>query len=99
MSTFSLLLLSALLFAGGIAGFFVRRDLITMLLSAEIMLAGANLALLVFSTIKKSIEAEAAVLVILTVAAAEVAVALAAIAVVARKKGEATEKTVSELKG
>ncbi len=99
MSAFSLFLLSALLVAGGLAGFFIRRDLLTMLLSAEVMLAGANLAFLVFSTMKNSIEADAAVLVILTVAAAEVAVALAAIAVVVRKKGEATEKTVSEMKG
>lgn len=99
MSVFSLFLLAALLMAGGLAGFFIRRDLLTMLLSAEVMLAGANLAFLVFATMKMTIEADAAVLVILTVAAAEVAVALAAIAVVVRRKGEATEKTVSEMKG
>jgi len=99
MSVFSLFLLAALLMAGGLAGFFIRRDLLTMLLSAEVMLAGANLAFLVFATMKMTTEADAAVLVILTVAAAEVAVALAAIAVVVRRKGEATEKTVSEMKG
>lgn len=98
MSVFSLFLLAAILMAGGMAGFFIRRDLLTMLLSSEVMLAGANLAFLVFATMKRTIEADAAVLIILTVAAAEVAVALAAIAVVVRRKGEATEKTVSEMK-
>jgi len=99
MSVFSLFLLSALLFAGGMAGFFIRRDLLTMLLSSEVMLAGANLALLNFATMRNSVEGDAIVLIVLTVAAAEVAVALAAIAVVIRRKEEATEKTVSEMKG
>ncbi len=99
MTSFSLFLLSALLIAGGIAGFFIRKDLLTMLLSSEVALSGANLVLLTFASKASPTEAQAAVLAILTVAAAEVAVALAALAVVIREKGKATEDIVSEMKG
>ncbi len=99
MSSFSLFILAALLIAGGIAGFFLRKDLLTMLLSSEVALSGANLLLLVFASQASPTEAQAAVLAILTVAAAEVAVALAALAVVIREKGKATEDIVSEMKG
>ncbi len=99
MSSTALFLLSALLISAGIAGFFVRKDLLTMLLSGEVALSGANLALLVFATRSSPTEAQAAVIAILTVAAAEVAVALAAIAVAIRDKGKATEDIASEMKG
>ncbi len=98
MSGYGIILLSVLLFSGGVAGFFLRKDLLTMLLSAEVALSGGILALLYFST-SRPVEAQAAVIAILTVAAGEVAVALASVAVVVRIKGKATEKTVSEMKG
>jgi len=67
MSGYGIILLSVLLFSGGVAGFFLRKDLLTMLLSTEVALSGGILALLYFST-SRPVEAQAAVIAILTVA-------------------------------
>ncbi len=98
MNGYGILILASLLFAGGVAGFFLKKDLLTMLLSAEVSLSGAILALLYFA-LSNPTEVRAGIIAVLTVAAAEVAVALASVAVVVRVKGRATEKTVSEMKG
>jgi NADH-quinone oxidoreductase subunit K len=71
------LVLSAVLFAIGTAGVFLRRNLITMLLSIEIMLNAANLTLVAFGRQFGSPEGQVIVFFVVTVAAAEAAVGLA----------------------
>ena len=71
------LVLSAMLFSIGTAGVFVRRNVITILLSIEIMLNAANLAFVAFGRALASSDGQIIVFFVITVAAAEAAVGLA----------------------
>ena len=71
------LLLSAVLFAIGTAGVFLRRNLITILLSIEIMLNAVNLSFVAFGRSFASTDGQIIVFFVMTVAAAEAAVGLA----------------------
>lgn len=71
------LVLSAILFSIGTVGVFLRRNLITMLLSIEIMLNAANLTLVAFGRYLGSVDGQVIVFFVITVAAAEAAVGLA----------------------
>lgn len=71
------LALSAVLFAIGTAGVFLRRNMITVLLSIEIMLNAANLTLVAFGRYWGSVDGQVIVFFVVTVAAAEAAVGLA----------------------
>jgi NADH-quinone oxidoreductase subunit K len=71
------LVLSAVLFSIGVAGVFLRRNLITMLLAIEIMLNAANLAFVAFARTLGSVDGQIIVFFVVTVAAAEAAVGLA----------------------
>jgi NADH-quinone oxidoreductase subunit K len=70
-------LLSVALFAVGLLGVTCRRNILLMLLSVEIMLNAANLALVAFSRLHGSLDGQVFVFFTMTVAAAEVAVGLA----------------------
>ena len=80
------LLLSAILFAIGTAGVFVRRNLITILLSIEIMLNAVNLTFVAFGRGLGSVDGQIIVFFVMTVAAAEAAVGLAIIIAVFRHR-------------
>ena len=77
------LIVSAILFTIGLAGVMLRRNLIVILMSLELMLNGANLSLVAFSRFRiganglPDYNAEVFVFFVITVAAAEVAVGLA----------------------
>ena len=71
------LLLAATLFTLGFAGLLVRRNIMYVLLSVEIMLNAAGLAFVVAGSRWEQADGQVMFLVILTMAAAEVAVALA----------------------
>jgi NADH-quinone oxidoreductase subunit K len=71
------LLLSAVLFAIGTAGVFMRRNLITILLSVEIMLNAVNLTFIAFGRQLGNLDGQIIVFFVITVAAAEAAVGLA----------------------
>jgi NADH-quinone oxidoreductase subunit K len=71
------LLLSALLFSIGTAGVFLRRNLITILLSIEVMLNAVNLTFIAVGRQLGSVEGQIIVFFVMTVAAAEAAVGLA----------------------
>ena len=70
------LILSAVLFAIGAAGIFIRRNLITMLLSIEIMLNAVNLTFVAFSRYYADVTGQLFVFMVMSVAAAEAAVGL-----------------------
>ncbi|HXE80227.1 MAG TPA: NADH-quinone oxidoreductase subunit NuoK [Vicinamibacterales bacterium] len=69
--------LSAVLFAIGAAGVFLRRNLITVLLSIEIMLNAVNLTFIAAARHFATVDGQIIVLFVVTVAAAEAAVGLA----------------------
>ena len=71
------LALSGVLFAIGAAGVFLRRNLITLLLSVEIMLNAVNLSFVAFSRQQGSVDGQIITFFVMTVAAAEAAVGLA----------------------
>ena len=71
------LMVSALLFAIGTAGVFLRRNLITVLLSIEIMLNAVNLSFVAFGRAAGDVDGQIITFFVMTVAAAEAAVGLA----------------------
>ncbi len=71
------LIVSAVLFAIGTTGVFLRRNLITILLSVEIMLNAVNLTFVAFGRQFGSVDGQIIALFVMTVAAAEAAVGLA----------------------
>ena len=71
------LLLSGLLFAIGTAGVFLRRNLITVLLSIEIMLNAVNLTFVAVGRFQGTVDGQIITFFVMTVAAAEAAVGLA----------------------
>jgi NADH-quinone oxidoreductase subunit K len=71
------LVLSAILFTIGTVGVFVRKNLITILLSIEIMLNAVNLTFVAFGRALGSADGQIIVFFVMTVAAAEAAVGLA----------------------
>ena len=71
------LILSGILFAIGTAGVFLRKNLITILLSIEIMLNAVNLTFVAFGRFKGDVDGQIITFFVMTVAAAEAAVGLA----------------------
>jgi NADH-quinone oxidoreductase subunit K len=73
----SYLVVSAVLFCIGTAGVFLRRNLITILLSIEIMLNAVNLSFVAYGRALGSVDGQIITFFVMTVAAAEAAVGLA----------------------
>ena len=73
------LLLSAVLFALGVAGFLFRRNIITVFMSIELMLNAVNLSFITFSYQLKQVNGHIMAFFVMVVAAAEAAVGLAII--------------------
>ena len=94
-----LLALSTALFAIGLAGVVIRRNLLVMLMCMELMLNGVNLSLVTFA--HQMGEAVGAVLVFLifVVATAEIAVAIPIVLLLVRRKGSLDLNMYSDLKG
>jgi NADH-quinone oxidoreductase subunit K len=85
------LLVSGLLFAIGLAGVVLRRNIIVMYMCLELMLSAANLTLVAFSRFNgknglPDYDGQMLVFFVITVAAAEVAVGLAIIVALFRKR-------------
>ncbi|HQC42184.1 MAG TPA: NADH-quinone oxidoreductase subunit NuoK [Verrucomicrobiota bacterium] len=80
------LTVSIILFCLGVLGLLTRRNLIVVYMSLELMLNATNLALVAFSYFNKNLDGQIMVMLVVTVAAAEVAVGLALIISLARKK-------------
>src|SRR4029078_8930434 len=75
----SYLAVGAVLFVLGAIGFFTRRNLIVMILSAELMLHGVSLTLVTFGRLHNTLEGQSFTIFILTVAACEAGLALSLI--------------------
>jgi len=93
------LILSILLFVMGAIAFFIKRDLVTMFMSIEIMLNAANLAFLTLARSVNSIDGQIIVLFVITLAAAEAAVGLAIILLIFRQKKTIKSEDIKLMKG
>ena len=80
------LVVSVLLFLIGLAGVIIRRNLLVIYMSLELMLNAANLALVAFSRYNGNLDGQVIVFFIITVAASEVAVGLALIVALYRRR-------------
>ena len=92
------LVVSAALFSVGLMGVILRRNLLVMYMSLELMLNAANLALVSFSRFNNDLDGQIMVFFIITVAAAEVAVGLALIVALYRKKQTAHVEDLTTLR-
>ena len=93
------LLLSAILFVLGAVGVLVRRNPLVILISIELMLNAANLALVAFSRQLQNIEGQLFALMSMTVAAAEAVVGLAILVDIFRVRDVEDIDDLSELRG
>ncbi len=80
------LILSAILFTLGVAGFLFRRNLITMFMCIELMLNAVNLSFVAFAHRHGSIDGQIYTFFVMVVAAAEAAVGLAIILTVVKNR-------------
>jgi len=92
------LFVSALLFSLGLLGVIIRRNLLIIYMSLELMLNAANLALVAFSRFNNALDGQIMVFFIITVAAAEVSVGLALIVALYRKRQTAHVEDLTSLK-
>ena len=92
------LVLSALLFAIGTAGVFLRRNVITILLSIEIMLNAVNLTFVAAGRQFASVDGQVIVFFVMTVAAAEAAVGLALVIALFRHRESLNPEAFTSLK-
>jgi NADH-quinone oxidoreductase subunit K len=92
------LVLSALLFVLGAAGFMFRRNIITMFMSIELMLNAVNLSFVAFSYQLKQVDGHLFTFFVMVVAAAEAAVGLAIILTVFKNRGTLNADDVNSMK-
>ena len=92
------LILSATLFTIGAAGVFLRKNLITILLSVEIMLNAVNLTFVAFGRYAGDLDGQIITFFVMTVAAAEAAVGLAIVIAMFRHKEVLTPDAFTSLK-
>ena len=92
------LILSAVLFSIGTAGVFLRRNLITILLSVEVMLNAVNLTFVAVDRYLGSVDGQIIVFFVMTVAAAEAAVGLAIVIALFRHKDTLNPDAFTNLK-
>ena len=85
------LILSAALFSLGVYGLLIRRNIVLILLSVELMLNAVNINLIAFESVIRDVDATGQVfaIFIITVAAAEVGIGLAIVLMIFRNRRSA----------
>jgi NADH-quinone oxidoreductase subunit K len=92
------LILSALLFSLGVAGFLFRRNIITVFMSIELMLNAVNLTFVTFSYQFKEVNGHIFTFFVMVVAAAEATVGLAIILTVFKNRATLDIDEINSLK-
>lgn len=92
------LLLSAILFTLGVAGFIFRKNIITVLMSIELMLNAVNLSFIAFAYQWRLVEGHIYAFFVMVVAAAEAAVGLAIILTVFKNRSTLQIDDVDSMK-
>ena len=95
----SVLLISFLLFSVGVAGVLIRRNVLIILMCVELMLNAANLNLVAFARHSGTVAGQAFALLVMGLAAAEVAIGLALVVALYRKKDSIQVDQINLLKG
>ena len=98
-STASYLMLSGTLFAVGLVGVIIRRNMITVLMCIELMLNAVNINLVAFSHRLASLEGQVFTIFVITIAAGEAAVGLAIIIQLYRLRATVNVDEVRTLHG
>jgi NADH-quinone oxidoreductase subunit K len=92
------LILSAVLFTLGVAGFLFRRSIITVFMSIELMLNAVNLSFIAFSYQLQQVDGHLFAFFVMVVAAAEAAVGLAIILTVFKNRNTLNVDEISSMK-
>ena len=92
------LILSAFLFANGLAGFVTRRNMIVMFLCTELMFQAAVIALAAFGRFHLDLSGQVMVIFVLTIAAAEAALALGLVVLLFKRQPTLDAEVWSELR-
>ncbi|MBK9324641.1 MAG: NADH-quinone oxidoreductase subunit NuoK [Bdellovibrionaceae bacterium] len=93
------LILSALLFVTGMAGVLLRRNIIVLLMSIELMLNAVNISFIAFGKYMNQLDGQILVFFVMTIAAAEAAVGLAIAVNIFKRYKEVNIRFFEHLKG
>lgn len=93
------LFLSAALFSIGLLGLMVRRNILVLFMSVELLLNAANLSFIAFSRFRGTLDGHVAGFFVIAVAAAEAAVGLAIVIAIFRNKGTVQTTHLKMMKG
>ncbi len=93
------LVLSAILFTIGVVGVLIRRNVLIIFMSVEMMLNAVNLSFVALAYHFMDLNGQIFVLMVMVVAAAEVAVGLAIVMTIIRRKDTTNIEDVNLLKG
>ena len=94
------LFLSALVFVIGVCGIFLnRKNVITILMSIELLLLSVNINFVAFSVALGDMAGQIFSIFILTIAAAEAAIGLAILVIFYRNRGSIAVEDINQLKG
>jgi len=94
------LILSSLLFSIGVMGLFMnRKNVITILMSVELMLLAVNLNFVAFSVYLQDIVGQVFSVIVLSIAAAEISIGLAILVLYFRNRGSIEIEDVSQMRG
>lgn len=93
------LVLSGIIFAIGMAGVLIRRNLIVMFMSLELMLNAVNINLAAFSNYLQSMTGQIFIIFVMAVAAAEAAVGLALFIAIFRNKQTINADEINIMRG
>ncbi|MES3036816.1 MAG: NADH-quinone oxidoreductase subunit NuoK [Bdellovibrionota bacterium] len=93
------LILSSILFSLGMIGVLMRRNVIVMLMSIELMLNAVNITFIAFSKFTANVDGHILVFFVMTIAAAEAAVGLALAVTIFKRFREVNIRFFEHLKG
>ena len=100
ISVMHYLLLATALFVIGVCGIFLnRKNIITILMSIELILLAVNINLVTFSVYLNDLTGQIFAMLVLTVAAAEAAIGLAILVVYHRNRGSIDVEDIRMMKG
>lgn len=93
------LIVSGLLFGIGLLGIMIRRNILLILLSIELMLNAASLNLVAASNLHSEIDGQVMAFFVMVIAAAEVSIGLAIAVLLFRKQGSVDTHEIKWLRG
>jgi len=100
MTSSNYLILSSIIFSIGFLGIFInRKNIISILMSIELILLSVNIKFIAFSAYINDISGQIFAMLTLTVAAAEAAIGLAILVVFFRNLGSIEVNKINQLKG